>query len=146
MFRYASSGAFLKLLSPGTDELVTMDGKATGMFFGDYSAELLISMLQKNGNNNLLQELDGKNLIMHPASRPVVNRIGRLLSRNKYISGHTLPFLMDEARQSNGSSATTFNRLRYMIEHDLIDPKKQMVWIAPGLGSVIAGAIGSVNL
>jgi hypothetical protein len=145
IFRYSHVGAFLKLVPTETEELITMDGKATGLFFGDNSTEVLVSLLEQFGRPQLLQDLDGNNLILHPASKPVVNRIGRLLARRGLVSNHVLPFLMDEAQQSNGSSATTFNRWRYMIDHNLIDPQQPMVFLAPGIGSAIVGAIGFVK-
>jgi hypothetical protein len=145
IFRYSTRGAFLRMEPTGTETSAAMDGIATGLFFGNNTAEVIENMLETYGNKNLLNTLNGKNIVMHPASKPVVDRIAKLLHRRSYLEVPHIPFLMDDARLSNGSSATTFNRLRYMIDHDLIDPQLPMMWIAPGIGSAIAGAIGSVN-
>jgi len=145
IFRYSKTGAFLDITPPAPNLSIEMNGVETGLFFGDNTADLLINLLKKNGNPDLLRQLGEKNLIMHPASKAVVNRVAKLLLRSGYIDERYLPFLMDKAHQSNASSATTLNRWRYMIENDLIDTNQPMVWIAPGIGSAIAGAIGTVN-
>lgn len=147
IFHYSESGAYLKIESPGPDKPLTMDGVGTGLFFGDETTKVIKELLLENKTPNLLNELKGKNLIMHPASKPVVDRIAKLLWRGKekFLDTPNLPFLMDAAGHSNGSSATTLNRWRYMIENDLIDPRLPAVWIAPGIGSAIAGAIGRIK-
>lgn len=146
IFRYSSSGAYLKVLPSETDT-ISMDGMATGFFFGDQTTAVITGLLKENGNKDLLKELGGKNVIMHPASKPVVDRIAKLLYRGeyRYLDTPSLPFLMDLARESNGSSATTINRWRYMIKNNMIDTRKPMLWIAPGIGSAIAGAIGTIR-
>lgn len=146
IFRYSNDGAYLKVLPSETDT-ISMDGMATGFFFGDQTTSVITGLLKENGNKDLLKELAGKNVIMHPASKPVVDRIAKLLYRGeyRYLDSPSLPFLMDQARESNGSSATTINRWRYMIKNNLIDTRKPMLWIAPGIGSAIAGAIGTVR-
>jgi len=108
---------------------------------------VMAELLNEYGNLNLLKELGNKNVIIHPASKPVVDRIAKLLRRNpqRFLDTPNLPFLMDKAKHSNSSSATTLNRWRYMIENDLIDPRLPMFWIAPGIGSAIAGAIGWIK-
>ncbi len=147
IFHYSPSGAFLNVQTPKPPHNVFMDGMATGFFFGDQTMGVLADLLKENGNLNLLKELNGKNIVMHAASKPVVDRIAKLLRRGeyKYLDTPELPFLMDLARQSNGSSATTLNRWRYMIENGMIDTDLPMVWIAPGIGSAIAGAIGKIK-
>lgn len=147
IFRYSKNGAYLKVLPTGTNDPISMDGMATGFFFGDQTTAVITSLLKENGNKDLLKELNGKNVIMHAASKPVVDRIAKLLYRGeyRYLDTPSLPFLMDLAGQSNGSSATTINRWRYMIQYNLIDTRKPMLWIAPGIGSAIAGAIGTIN-
>lgn len=147
IFRYSESGAYLNIEAPASGPSITMDGVATGFFFGDATTAVIVNLLKENGNLDLLKELNGKNIIMHPASKPVVDRIAKLLHRSeyRYLDTPHLPFLMDAAGHSNGSSATTLNRWRYMIENDLIDADLPMLWIAPGIGSAIAGAIGSVK-
>lgn len=145
IFHYSESGAYLKIDAPETDIPITMDGKRTAFFFGDETTKVITRLLE--WTPNLLNELNGKNIIMHPASLPVVNRIAKLLWRNtpKFLDAPSLPFLMDVAGYSNGSSATTLNRWRYMIEKGMIDTRLPMLWIAPGIGSAIAGAIGRIN-
>lgn len=108
---------------------------------------MIADLLLENGDINLLRKLNGKNIIMHPASKPVVDRIAKLLRRSehKFLDEPVLPFLMDAAQHSNGSSATTLNRWRYMIENNMIDTRLPMFWIAPGIGSAIAGAIGYIK-
>ncbi len=147
IFHHSAEGAFLNIPVPDNESSVSMDGKATGFFFGDKTSGVIMELLENFGNKDLLKELGGQNLIMHPASKPVVDRIAKLLYRGKYryLDTPHIPFLMDQARHSNGSSATTINRWRYMIENDLINPELPMFWIAPGIGSAIAGAIGWVN-
>lgn len=147
IFHYSDQGAFLDIQSPENGDTVSMNGVATGFFFGDQTSQVITDLLNEYGDLDLLKKLDGNNLIMHPASKPVVDRIGKLLYRGKYrhLSTPSLPFLMDKAGYSNGSSATTLNRWRYMIENNMLDPQKPMFWIAPGIGSAIAGAIGWIN-
>lgn len=147
IFHHSADGAYLNIPVPDNGSSVSMDGKATGFFFGDKTTGLIMELLESFGNRDLLKELHGQNLIMHPASKPVVDRIAKLLYRGKYryLDTPQIPFLMDEARHSNGSSATTLNRWRYMIENDMINPDQPLFWIAPGIGSAIAGAIGWVN-
>ncbi len=147
IFHHSASGAFLDIPYPTNGSLLSMDGKGTGFFFGDQTAKVITELLKEYGNLNLLKELGNKNVILHPASKPVVDRIAKLLWRNpqKYLETPHLQFLMDKARESNSSSATTLNRWRYMIQNDLIDPKLPMFWIAPGIGSAIAGAIGWIK-
>lgn len=146
IFRYSESGAYLNIESPGVGASLTMDGMGTAKFFGDETTAVIADLLYHNGNPNLLNELNGKNIILHPASKPVVNRIAKLLWREyHYLDTPSLPFLMDAAGHSNGSSATTLNRWRYMIENDMIDTRLPMLWIAPGIGSAIAGAIGHIK-
>jgi hypothetical protein len=147
IFRYSTGGAFLNIEKPPVGSSITMDGMATGFFFGDKTTGVIVDLLKENGDLNLLKKLNGKNIIMHPASKPVVDRIAKLLWRStpKYLDTPTLPFLMDRAGYSNGSSATTLNRWRYMIENGLIDTREPMLWIAPGIGSAIAGAIGTIT-
>lgn len=146
IFRYSDQGAFLDIPVPDHGA-VYMNGIETGLFFGNETSRVIRELLHDFGNPGLLKELNGKNLILHPASKPVVDRIGKLLFRGeyKYLSDPSIPFLMDKAQQSNGSSATTLNRWRYMIDNDLLDPSKPMFWIAPGIGSAIAGGIGWIN-
>lgn len=147
IFHYSETGAYLKIEAPEAKTSVTMDGIATGLFFGDETTKVIGNLLEENNTPNLLNELNGKNIIMHPASKPVVDRIAKLLWRGKqkFLATPTLPFLMDVAGHSNGSSATTLNRWRYMIEKDMIDTRLPMLWIAPGIGSAIAGAIGYIR-
>lgn len=146
IFRYSDGGAYLNIESPGVGASLTMDGMGTAKFFGDETTAVIADLLKENGNPNLLNELNGKNVILHPASKPVVNRIAKLLWREyHYLATPSLPFLMDSAGHSNGSSATTLNRWRYMIEKDMIDTRLPMLWIAPGIGSAIAGAIGYIR-
>ncbi len=147
IFHHSSSGAFLDIPYPTNGSLLSMDGKKTGFFFGDQTAMVITELLKEYGNLNLLRELGNKNVILHPASKPVVDRIAKLLWRNpqKYLESPHLQFLMDKARESNSSSATTLNRWRYMIQNDLIDPRLPLFWIAPGIGSAIAGAIGWIK-
>lgn len=146
IFRYSEGGAYLKIESPGIGASLTMDGMGTARFFGDETTKVIVELLNENDTPNLLRELDGKNVIMHPASKPVVNRIAKLLWRKyNYLERPELPFLMDVAGYSNGSSATTLNRWRYMIEKGMIDTRLPMLWIAPGIGSAIAGAIGYIK-
>ena len=147
IFHHSPYGAFLEVPSPVNGASVSMDGMATGFFFGDKTTGVIIDLLKENGNMDMLKTLGHKNIIMHPASKPVVDRIAKLLYRGKYkyLEAPALPFLMDKARHSNGSSATTLNRWRYMIENNMIDPQLPMLWIAPGIGSAIAGAIGWIN-
>lgn len=147
IFRYSESGAYLKIESPPPGTSITMDGMTTGFFFGDNTTEVISELIKENGDLNLLKRLDGKNVIMHPASKPVVDRIAKLLRRheNHYLDSPELPFLMDKAGHSNGSSATTLNRWRYMIENNIMDAGLPMLWIAPGIGSAIAGAIGTIR-
>lgn len=147
IFHYSEKGAYLKIESPGPGKSLTMDGMATGFFFGDQTTSVITDLLLENGDLDLLRKLNGKNIIMHPASKPVVDRIAKLLRRgeHKFLDEPVLPFLMDAAGHSNGSSATTLNRLRYMIENNFIDTRLPMLWIAPGIGSAIAGAIGYIK-
>ncbi len=146
IFNYSPEGAFLNIPTPENGSAVSMDGMATGFFFGDKTTEVITDLLNSYGNKNLLNQLAGKNVIMHPASKPVVDRIAKLLYRNgRYLEKPELPFLMDKARYSNGSSATTINRWRYMIQNNMLDHHQPMLWIAPGIGSAIAGAIGWIN-
>ncbi|NCP46780.1 hypothetical protein COT86_01320 [Candidatus Collierbacteria bacterium CG10_big_fil_rev_8_21_14_0_10_43_36] len=147
IFNFSSEGAFLKIPTPDNGSAVYMDGMATGFFFGDKTTKVITELVDEWGNKNLLNQLKGKNIIMHPASKPVVDRIAKLLYRNpnRYLDKPELPFLMDKAGYSNGSSATTLNRWRYMIENKLLDQHQPMLWIAPGIGSAIAGAIGWIN-
>jgi len=136
-------GAYLNIPYPSDGSALSMDGKATGFFFGDQTTLVITELLKEYGNLNLLKKLGNKNIILHPASKPVVDRIAKLLWRSpqKYLETPSLAFLMDKARESNSSSATTLNRLRYMIQNDLIDVNLPMFWIAPGIGSAIAGGI-----
>ena len=147
IFHFSSEGAFLNIEVPNGESKVSMDGMATGFFFGDKTTEVITGLIENFGNRNLLKEIGNKNLIMHAASKPVVDRIAKLLRRheNKYLDIPSIPFLMDLAKYSNGSSATTLNRWRYMIQNNMLDPKLPMVWIAPGIGSAIAGAVGFIN-
>lgn len=147
IFKYSNAGAFLNLIVPDDNKRVSMDGIGTGIFFGNHTAAMIKERLDTGGNPDLLKKLAGKNLVMHPASLPVVKRIAKLLYRGepKYIDEPKLPFLMDEAQQANGSSATTFNRLRYMIDAGMIDTRLPMVWVAPGVGSAIAYAEISIK-
>lgn len=146
IFSYSEKGAFLDIEKPDPQTKVTMDGIGTGMFFGDNTSKVIVELLHEHGNPVLLKELDGKNMIIHPASKPVVNRIAKLLKRGGYLETPELPFLMDKMGYSNGSSATTLNRFRYMIENDMIDTRLPVFWIAPGIGSAIAGAIGMIKI
>lgn len=146
IFHHSAQGAFLNIPIPENGSTVSMDGMATGFFFGDKTTEVITGLVRDFGNNDLLKQLGNKNVIMHPASKPVVDRIAKLLYRNgRFLDKPELPFLMDKAKHSNGSSATTLNRWRYMIENDMLDLHQPMLWIAPGIGSAIAGAIGWIN-
>ncbi len=146
IFNYSQEGAFLNIPTPDNGSSVSMDGMATGFFFGDKTTQVITSLVDEYKNKNLLNQLGEKNIIMHPASKPVVDRIAKLLYRNgRYLEKPELSFLMDKAGYSNGSSATTLNRWRYMIENNLLDHHQPMLWIAPGIGSAIAGAIGWIN-
>ncbi len=146
IFNYSREGAFLNIPKPDNGSAVSMDGMATGFFFGDKTSQVIMDLLNTYGNKNLLNQLGGKNVLIHPASKPVVDRIAKLLYRNgRYLDKPELPFLMDKARYSNGSSATTINRWRYMIQNNMLDHHQPMLWIAPGIGSAIAGAIGWIN-
>lgn len=147
IFHYSKEGAFLDIEKPNAPSKVSMDGMATGFFFGDQTTEVITKLVNEFGDINLLKELNGKNIIMHAASKPVVDRIAKLLRRheNRYLETPSLPFLMDTAKYSNSSSATTLNRWRYMIQNNMLDPNLPMLWIAPGIGSAIAGAIGWIN-
>lgn len=144
IFHHSNYGAYLDIPYPINGSNISMDGMKTGFFFGDQTMAVIAELLNEYGNTDLLKQLGNKNVILHPASKPVVDRIAKLLRRSpqKYLDNPELPFLMDKARQSNSSSATTINRWKYMIENDLIDPRLPMFWIAPGIGSAIAGAIG----
>ena len=147
IFHHSTNGAFLDIPYPVNGSTISMDGMKTGFFFGDQTMAVMAQLLNEYGNLNLLKELGNKNVILHPASKPVVDRIAKLLRRSpqRYLDTPELSFLMDKARQSNSSSATTLNRWRYMIQNDLIDPQLPMFWIAPGIGSAIAGAIGWIQ-
>lgn len=145
IFRYSKSGAYLNIESPAPGTSISMDGMATGFFFGDATTGVITDLLKEYGDPDLLKKLNGKNIIMHPASKPVVDRIAKLLWRGKYLDIPRLPFLMDAAGYSNGSSATTLNRWRYMIENNMVDANMPFLWIAPGIGSAIAGAIGTIR-
>jgi len=147
IFHYSDRGAYLDIPYPTNGSTMSMEGKDTGFFFGDQTAMVIAELLNEYNDTNLLKKLGDKNVILHPASKPVVDRIAKLLRRNpqKFLETPHLAFLMDKARQSNSSSATTLNRWRYMIQNDLIDPSLPMFWIAPGIGSAIAGAIGSMK-
>ncbi|KKT39357.1 MAG: hypothetical protein UW26_C0003G0003 [Candidatus Collierbacteria bacterium GW2011_GWF1_44_12] len=147
IFHHSDKGAFLDIPYPTNGSTISMDGMKTGFFFGDQTMLVMAELLNEYGNLNLLKELGNKNVIIHPASKPVVDRIAKLLRRNpqRFLDTPNLPFLMDKAKHSNSSSATTLNRWRYMIENDLIDPRLPMFWIAPGIGSAIAGAIGWIK-
>ncbi|QQG41834.1 MAG: hypothetical protein HYV90_00780 [Candidatus Woesebacteria bacterium] len=147
IFRYSESGAYLKIESPGQGASLSMDGMATGFFFGDQTASVITDLILEHGDTDILRKLNGKNIIMHSASKPVVDRIAKLLRRSehRFLDTPELPFLMDKARQSNGSSATTLNRWQYMIKNNMMDADLPMLWIAPGIGSAIAGAIGTIN-
>lgn len=147
IFHYSESGAYLKIEPPPPGSSVYMDGMATGFFFGDQTTNVITDLIKEYGDMDLLKKLNGKNVILHPASKPVVDRIAKLLRRNEnhFLDNPDLPFLMDKAGHSNSSSATTLNRWRYMIENNMMDAGKPMFWIAPGIGSAIAGAIGTIN-
>jgi hypothetical protein len=149
-FRYSEAGAFLDITPPDPGMPVSMDGKRTGIFFGENTTNVIIDLITEYGDLDLLNRLDGKNLIMHSASRPVVNYIAKRLSKIKdgltYLNKPELPFYMDQAGHSNSSSATSLNRLRYMIDQNLINPENEVLWLAPGIGSAIAGAIGKIHL
>jgi len=145
IFHNSKEGALLNLESPPEGSPLTMDGGRTGLFFGDETTKVIIDLLTENGDPNLLNKLNGKNIVMHSASKPVVDRIAKLLWRRKYLDVAKLPFLMDAAGHSNGSSATTLNRWRYMIQNNLMDSNLSVLWIAPGIGSAIAGAIGTIR-
>ncbi len=148
IFTFNKNGAFLQIETPEAPSKVSMDGMATGFFFGDQTTALLIELVNEYGDKDILKSLGGQNLIMHSASKPVVDRIAKLLRRSpsyKYLDEPNLPFLMDVAGYSNGSSATTLNRLKYMIENDMLNHNLPVVWLAPGIGSAIAGAIGAIN-
>lgn len=139
IFRHSKSSAVLKILTPDNGRRASMDGVGTGLFFGNETAAVIRNRLDQSDNPDLFRQLNGKNVILHPASKPVVDRIAKLLCRgeHKYLDSPELPFLMDKAEQANGSSATTFNRLRYMVRKNLIDLNDPMVWVAPGIGSAI---------
>lgn len=145
ILHHSAVGAYLDIAEPLTGSTISMDGIRTGLFFGDHTSQLIIELLNHFGNPQLLKHI-GNNIILHPASEPVVNRIAKLLERNGYLDSPRLPFLMDQAREPNSSSATTLNRWRYMLQHEMVDPTLPILWIAPGAGSVIAGAIGHIKL
>lgn len=147
IFKHSNQGAYLNIPCPINGSSVSMDGVKTGFFFGDQTTAVITQLLNEYGNLNLLKQLGNKNVILHPASKPVVDRIAKLLKRSpqRYLDTPKLPFHMDKAHQSNSSSATTLNRWRYMIQNDLIDPRLPMFWIAAGVGSAIAGAIGWIK-
>lgn len=147
IFHYSKTGAYLDIEPSDNGSPISMDGMKTGFFFGDQTTSVIVDMLMENGDPDLLKKLGSKNIIMHPASKPVVDRIAKLLWRGHYrhLDSPHLPFLMDLAGHSNGSSATTLNRWKYMIRHNLLDPNLPMLWIAPGIGSAIAGAIGYIK-
>ncbi len=147
IFSFSEKGAVLNIPVPDNGDEVSMDGMATGFFFGDQTASVISGLIEQMGNTNLLKEIGTKNVILHAASKPVVDRIAKLLKRHpkKYLDTPEIPFLMDVAGYSNGSSATTLNRLKYMIQNNMIDPGKPVMWIAPGIGSAIAGAVGKIH-
>lgn len=145
IFKYSPYGAILDIEPPGADITVLMNGVETGLFFGNQTSALIIEILKEYGNLNLLRELGSENLIMHPASEPVVNLIAKKLQRAGFLDVRTLPFHMKSIGRSNSSSATTLVSLEHQINLGLINPQKPLLWVAPGIGSVITAGIGWVN-
>lgn len=145
IFRYSNEGVFLDLFPPDDGKTTYMDGVGTGLHFGDNTSSQIAELLTETGQRNLFEVLGEENLIIHPASRPVVNRIAKKLTKAGLYNAKTLPFYMDAWRRSNSSSATTMVRWQKMIENGLINPQKPLLFVAPGVGSVIVTATANVK-
>jgi hypothetical protein len=140
IFRHSDKGAFLNILSP-QEGVPTMNGVETGRFFGDHTARLMLSLLENASRPDLLFELGRENIVMHLASAPVIHRIARELKKAGALPARELPWIMDQIGRSNSSSATILVNWQHLIERGLINPDKPIFLAAPGVGSVIAGAI-----
>ncbi|MEK7525105.1 MAG: hypothetical protein AAB548_01910 [Patescibacteria group bacterium] len=141
IFSYGALGAFLDIQPPDHSSL-SMDGIGTGLFFGDQTSELILEILSELGDPDYLRRLNGRNLIMHPASEPVVNRIAKKLNRAGVLDSRSLPFIMGEIGRSNSSSATTLISWQNQIRMGLVQPNAPFFLVAPGVGSAIVAAAG----
>jgi hypothetical protein len=144
IFKYSPRGAFLNISTP-PENIPTMDGLGTARFFGDITARLILYLLETTHNPHLLSQLDQKNTVLHPASDSVIHRVARELIKAGAILTRELPWIMNLIGRSNSSSATILVNWQHMIELGMIDPKLPVVLAAPGVGSVIAGAIMNIH-
>lgn len=155
VLKVTDEAVVLEQKAPPDGRRWTIDGRATGTFFGDETARRVREMLTETENPNLIRDLcqvdfpdtgSGKikkmNLVIHQASAPVIRRLARELYKAGSIDSRKhLPFLMGLIGESNSSSATTPTVLQYLLEHNLIDSKDDIVFLAPGAGAVIASCI-----
>lgn len=132
-----------------------INGTATGFFFGDETARLVMEMIAEMNDPNLIRRLcqvevtdsgliviKKMNWVIHQASAPVIARLARELFKAGLIDNRrNLPFLMGLIGESNSSSATSPTVLQYLLKHGLLDLNDDIVFVAPGAGAVIATCV-----
>lgn len=141
LLHYSRRSRVLSYHPPGDQDLsVSIDGMGTLKFFGVTTADEIRALLEADpvtAPNELL------NIILHPASEPVLKLISkRLRSTHPHIG--ELPFRMDKTDLANSSSATILNYWLDMILKNEFDPSRPNLWVAPGIGSVTTTALGEI--
>lgn len=129
------SGIFMHYQEPLSDNLAEMDGSATAKFFIRHTPDVIAEVLTAARE----QGVEPENVIAHQPSLPVVIGINRKLERMGF--SQEIPFLLTDMKRSNSSGATALVVWQYMAQHDMIDPEKPSLLVAPGIGSVITAAV-----
>ncbi len=142
IFKYNRGGAFLNISDPEGITNASMDGKNTGLFFGDETSDVGIEVLTEMGDLNFIRNLGGHNFVRHPASYPVDRRIIKKFFLAKIIDNRDAPFIMGQIKRSNSSSASILINLQNQIRLGLVRPRAPFFLVAPGIGSAIVAAAG----
>lgn len=143
LLHFSNRTRVLEYQGPNDKDLqVSIDGMGTLRFFGSTTASEILALREQVPN----VPIDGSlNIILHPASEPVLKLISRKLQNSGATEIGELPFRMAEADLANSSSATILNYWLHMILNNQYYPHLPHLWIAPGIGSVTTTAIGNIK-
>lgn len=143
LLHYSNRTRVLEYEGPNDKDLqVSIDGMGTLRFFGSTTSSEIMAFRKQAP----IVPLDGPiNIILHPASEPVLKLISKRLKTSGATEIGELPFRMADADLANSSSATILNYWLHMILNNQYHPHLPHLWIAPGIGSVTTTAIGNIK-
>lgn len=142
IIKYTENGVFLNQKKPTNGMRSEMDGVATGLYFGDTTADVVDKLSKKaeiTGNDPIFKE---KRISPHIPGLAAYRRMAREMMKKGYLEDRNLPFYLKNMEESNMSSFTAMAVLQYLVE---IQPpeywSEDFLMVAPGAGSMIAAGI-----